>query len=203
MKLKGIKLVEAQVAPGTDDASAAVATIKAANVDFIIGGAIQAAIPTIIKELAAQGNDKDLITTYVNVSQNAAQAFMNEIAGKFDVYGSGWVSFEGADRMAALDEFAKALPECATNAFAMTGWIAAYFFVEGLRRLEGDKVITWENYIDAMESAPIKNPFGGQIDFANGLRAGTQKMNLSKVNPEKPTRWEVVDGLRSMTDLLK
>jgi hypothetical protein len=84
----------------------------------------------------------------------------------------------------------------------MTGWIAATFFVEGLRRLEGDKVITWENYLDAMESAPIQNPFGGQIDFGNGLRAGTQEMNLSKINPEAPNKWEVVDGLRSMDDLL-
>ena len=80
----------------------------------------------------------------------------------------------------------------------------ATFFVEGLKRLEGDKVITWENYLDAMESAPIQNPFGGLIDYSNGLRAGTQEMNLSKINPLSPTntKWEVVDGLRSMDDLL-
>lgn len=120
----GITLVEAQVAPGTDDASAAVTTIKDANVDFIIGGAIQATIPTIIKELAAQGNDKDVITTYVNVAPVIAEAVMAETEGKFDVYGNGWVSFEG-DRMNALNEFAAAAPDYAANAYAMTGWIAA------------------------------------------------------------------------------
>lgn len=194
-------MVEAQVAPGTDDASAAVTTIKDANVDFIIGGAIQATIPTIIKELAAQGNDKDVITTYVNVAPVIAEAVMAETEGKFDVYGNGWVSFEG-DRMNALNEFAAAAPDYAANAYAMTGWIAASFFVEGLRRLEGDEIITWENYLDAMESAPITNPFGGVIDFGNGKRAGTQEMNLSKINSTAPTKWEVVDGLRSMDDLL-
>lgn len=196
-----VELVEAQVAPGTDDASAAVTTIKEANVDFIIGGAIQATIPTIIKELAAQSVNKDVITTYVNVAPLVAQSFMADIEGKFDVYGNGWVSFEG-DRMAELQKFAAELPDYANNAYAMTGWIAAHFFVEGLRRLEGEEVITWEEFINAMEKAPIQNPFGGSIDFGNGLRAGTQEMNLSKVNPTEPTFWEVVDGLRSMDDLL-
>lgn len=197
----GIEFVEAQVAPGTDDASSAVTLIKEADVDFIIGGAIQATIPTIIKELAAQSVNVDVITTYVNVAPVIAESVMADIDGKFDVYGNGWVSFEG-DRANTLAEYAAALPEYADNAYAMTGWIAAHFFVEGLRRLEGEEVITWTDFMDAMESAPIQNPFGGSIDFGNGLRAGTQEMNLSKVNPDEPTRWEVVDGLRSMDDLL-
>ncbi len=197
----GVELVEAQVAPGTDDASSAVTLIKEANVDFIIGGAIQATIPTIIKELAAQSVNVDVITTYVNVAPNIAESFMADIAGKFDVYGNGWVSFEG-ERADTLAEYAAALPEYANNAFAMTGWIAAHFFTEGLRRLESGEVVTWEKFMDAMEEAPIQNPFGGVIDYGNGVRAGTQEMNLSKVNPDEVTRWEVVDGLRSMDDLL-
>lgn len=197
----GLTLVEAQVTAGATDVSAAVTTIKEANVDFIIGAAIQATIGTIVKELAAQGVDKDVITTYVNVAPTIAAQFENEIAGKFDVYGNGWVSFEG-DRMAELQKFAAAAPDYAANAYAMTGWIAAHFFVEGLRRLEADAVITWEKYMDAMESAPINNPFGGQIDFGNGLRAGTQEMNLSKVDPTAATKWTVVDGLKSISALL-
>ncbi|MDO9592570.1 MAG: ABC transporter substrate-binding protein, partial [Erysipelotrichaceae bacterium] len=197
----GLTLVEAQVTAGATDVSAAVTTIKEANVDFIIGAAIQATIGTIIKELAAQGVDKDVITTYVNVAPVIAGQFENEIAGKFDVYGNGWVSFEG-DRMAELQKFAAAAPDYASNAFAMTGWIAAHFFTEGLRRLAADEVITWEKYMDAMESAPIQNPFGGEIDFGNGLRAGTQEMNLSKVDPTAPTKWAVVDGLKSIDSLL-
>lgn len=196
-----IELVEAQVAPGAVDTSSAVTLIKEANVDFIIGAANQGTIMTIVKELAAQSVNKDVITTYVNVAPVIAEGVMNEIAGKFDLYGNGWVSFEG-ERAKALEEYAKALPEYADNAYAMTGWIAASFFVEGLKRLEEGEVVTWEKYIDAMESAPIKNPFGGEIDFGNGLRAGTQEMNLSKVDPTTPTKWVVVDGLKSIKSLL-
>ena len=83
----------------------------------------------------------------------------------------------------------------------MTGWIAAHFFVEGLNRVDG--VITWDNYMDALESAPIANPFGGIIDYTNGLRAGTQEMNLSKIDPEnKDGAWLPVKDLASIDTLL-
>ncbi|MDR7857443.1 ABC transporter substrate-binding protein [Tissierella sp.] len=196
----GIELVAEQVTAGATDVSSAVTTIKNANVDFIIGAAIQATIPTIIKELAAQGVNKDVITTYVNVAPVIAASVVNEIAGKFDVYGNGWVSFEG-DRMNALEEFAKHTPEYADNAYAMTGWIAASFFTEGLKRVEG--TITWDKYMDALESAPINNPFGGSIDFGNGLRAGTQEMNLSKiVHTNLDGLWEVTKPLQSIDGIL-
>lgn len=195
-----VELVAEQVVAGATDVSSAVTTIKNANVDFIIGAAIQATIPTIIKELAAQGVNKDVITTYVNVSPVIAQAVVNEIAGKFDVYGNGWVSFEG-ERANALAKFAEFTPEFADNVYAMTGWIAAHFFVEGLKRVEG--TITWEKYMDALESAPVANPFGGEINFGNGKRAGTQEMNLSKVSHTVlEGAWEPVKPLQSIESIL-
>ncbi|MGM9973194.1 MAG: ABC transporter substrate-binding protein [Clostridiaceae bacterium] len=196
----GVELVAEQVTAGATDVSSAVTTIKNANVDFIILGSIQATFPTIVKELAAQGVDKDVITTYVNVSPVNAQAVVNEIKGKFDVYGNGWVSFEG-ERAQALAQFMEYCPDYADNVYAMTGWIAAHFFVEGLKRVEG--TITWDKYIEAMESAPIKNPFGGEINYADGLRAGTQEMNLSKINHDNVNgEWIAVDGLKSMDSIL-
>lgn len=196
----GIELVAEQVTAGATDVSSAVTTIKNADVDFIIGAAIQATIPTIIKELAAQGVNKDVITTYVNVAPVIAASVVNEISGKFDVYGNGWVSFEG-ERANALAEFAEHTPEYADNAYAMTGWIAAAFFTEGLKRVEG--TITWDKYMDALESAPINNPFGGSIDFGNGLRAGTQEMNLSKVvHGNLDGLWEVTKPLQSIESIL-
>lgn len=196
----GIELVEQQVAAGATDVSSAVTAIKEANVDFIVGAAIQATFPTVVKELAAQGVDKDVITTYVNVSPVIAQGVVNEIAGKFDVYGSGWVSFEG-DRAKALEEFAKYTVGYETNVYAMTGWIAAHFFVEGLKRVDG--VITWDTYMDALESAPIQNPFGGEINFGGGLRAGTQEMNLSKINPDnKDGEWVPVKELQTIESII-
>lgn len=196
----GVELVIQQVAAGATDVSSAVTTIKDAEVDFIIGAAIQATIPTIIKELAAQNVNKDVVTTYVNVSPVIAEGVVNEINGKFDVYGNGWVSFEG-ERANALAEFAEYTIGYETNVYAMTGWIAAHFFVEGLKRVDG--VITWDTYMDALESAPINNPFGGQIDYGNGLRAGTQEMNLSKINHENVAgEWIEVKPLQSIDSIL-
>lgn len=121
--------------------------------------------------------------------------------GKFDVYGDGWVSYEG-DRADALAEYQSWISaDYANNAYAQTGWIAAYFFCEGLRRCEGQE-LTWASYMAAMESAPIQNPFGGEINYADGLRAGTQEMNLSKINKDTATGWEVVFGLESIDSIL-
>lgn len=196
----GVEVVTQQVAAGATDVSAAVTAIKNANVDFVVVAAIQATFPTIVKELAAQGVNKDVITTYVNVSPVIAKTVVNEIKGKFEVYGNGWVSFEG-DRAKALAEFQKWAPEYKDNVYAMTGWIAGYFFTEGLKRVQG--TITWQKYMDALESAPINNPFGGTIDYSGGKRAGTQEMNLSKVNQTNLNgAWDPVKPLQSMSSIL-
>ena len=155
--------------------------------------------------MAAQGMTAPAITTYVNVSPAISEQVATDIAGKFDVYGNGWVSYEEerADNLALYQEWIA--DEYAMNAYAQTGWIAASFFCEGLQRLADEgKEVTWTNYMAALEEAPLQNPFGGTIDYANGLRAGTQVMNLSKVNGESEdgNGWELVDGLKSMDKLL-
>ncbi len=194
-----IEIVAEQVTAGATDVSSAVTQIKNANVDFIVGAAIQATIPTIVKELAAQNVNKDVITTYVNVSPVISEAVVNEINGKFEVYGLGWVDL--VENQDSLAKFAQWAPDFATNVYAMTGWIAGHFFIEGLKRVDG--VVTWDKYMDAMESAPIKNPFGGEINYKDGLRAGTQEMNLSKVAMvEGAAGWAPVDGLQSVESLL-
>lgn len=195
-----VELIAEQVTAGSTDVSSAVTTIKNANVDFIIAASIQGTFPTIIKELAAQGVNKEVITTYVNVSPVIAKTVVNEIKGKFNVYGNGWVAFDG-DRAKALAEFQKFTPQYKDNVYAMTGWIAAHFFVEGLKRVEG--TITWTKYMDALEKSPIKNPFGGEINFGGGLRAGTQEMNLSKISHTNlDGAWDAVKPLQSINSIL-
>ncbi|MBQ6733769.1 MAG: ABC transporter substrate-binding protein [Lachnospiraceae bacterium] len=199
----GIPYVEEQVAAGAADVSAAVTSMKNAEVDFVVVAAIQATMPTIVKEMAAQGMNVPAITTYVNVSPAISEQVATDIKGKFDVYGNGWVSYEEerADNLALYQQWVDA--EYAMNAYAQTGWIAASFFCEGVQRLvDQGKDITWTNYMQALEEAPIQNPFGGMIDYANGNRAGTQVMNLSKINGDEATGWELVDGLRTMDELL-
>ena len=196
----GIPYVAEQVTAGSADVSAAVTAIKNSGADFIICAAIQATMPTIVKELAAQGNTAPVITTYVNVSSAIPPLVGADIDGKFDVYGNGWVAYDDADALALYQEWVD--EEYAMNAYAQTGWIAAHFFCEGLRRIEGQD-ITWENYMNALETGgPIQNPFGGKIDYANGGRVGTQEMNLAKINLDVEGGWELVDGLQSMSTLL-
>ena len=202
-KLDGVELVAEQVTAGSADVSAAITSIKNADVDYIIVASIQGTMPTIVKELAAQSVNKDCITTYVNVSSAMSEAVVNDIQGKFDVYGLGWVAYDDAASLALYQEWAP--EEYAMNAYAQTGWIAGHFFCEGLRRIEGQD-ITWENYMQALENGgPVKNPFGGMIDYSNGQRLGTQEMNLSKVVPASdawPAGWELVAPLASINSLL-
>lgn len=198
----GIEYQAEQVTAGSSDVSAAVTAIKNSGADFIVCASIQATMPTIVKELAAQGNTASVITTYVNVSDAIPPLVASDIKGKFDVYGNGWVDYYDEDNLALYTEWVgKIDPAYGMNAYAQTGWIAAHFFCEGLRRIEGQD-ITWENYMKALESAPIQNPFGGLIDYTNGNRAGTQVMNLSKITTEGEGGWELVDELRSMDELV-
>ncbi len=192
-----------QVTAGAADVSAAVTSIKNSGADFIICAAIQATMPTIVKELAAQGMTVPVITTYVNVSSAISGLVAADIKGKFDVYGNGWVAYDDQAALALYQEWVSKIDaNYKMNAYAQTGWIAAHFFCEGLRRIEGQD-ITWENYMHALENGgPIQNPFGGKIDYAGGVRAGTQEMNLSKINASTDSGWELIYGLDSMDHLL-
>lgn len=196
-----LSVVDQQVPPGAENVSAAVTKLKDEDVDVVIIAAIQGTFPQIAKELAKQGMDKPAITTYVNVDQRMTDAVKADVAGKFDIYGNAWVDM----KKPAIKDYQKWIKETSdedlsSNAYAMTGWIAAHFFVEGLKRVEGE--LTWESYMDALESAPIQNPFGGSIDYSNGKRLGTQEMSLSKMNPNTDSGWEGFIGFKGIKEIL-
>ena len=201
----GIELVAEQVAVGAADVSAAVTQVLSQGVDFVIVGAIQATMPTIVKELAAQGNTAPGITTYVNAAVTIADQIAGDIEGKFDMYVSSWKIRDTAHQD-DVDLFMKWVdPAHTDNADAESGWIAAHVFCEGLRRLaENKQDVTWENYMKALESAPIEIPFGGSIDFANGARTGVASMQLSKCNLNDPsgTGWELVYPFATMEEII-
>ena len=199
----GTPLVSEQVAVGAADVSAAVTSVLSQGVDFVIVGAIQATMPTIVKELAAQGNTAPGITTYVNAAITISEQIDAEIEGKFDMYVSSW-KIRDAEHQSDVDLFMKWVdPEHTDNADAESGWIAAHVFCEGLRRLEG-KDVTWEAYMKALESAPINIPFGGTISFADGARTGVSSMQLSKCNVDDPsgTGWELVYPFATMDEII-
>lgn len=196
----GVELVAEQVPAGATDVSAAVTSIVNSDVDFVIGASIQNTLPTIVKALVAQGSTADLITSYVNVDASISQQIWGDIEGQFDVYGNGWVdlsSEEAQESLSLMNEWIN--EDYQNNVFAMTGWIAAHFFAEGMDRL-GEDTPTWEAYIDVMEESPINNPFGGEIDFSDGQRVGTQEMNLSRI--EGDTEWVEVEPLKGIDEIL-
>ncbi len=200
-KIGNLEVIEQQVAPGAENVSAAVTKLKDENVDFVIIAAIQGTFPQIAKELGKQGMDKPALTTYVNVDQRMTEAVEADVAGKFDIYGNAWVDMTKPE----IENYRQWIKETSnedlsSNAYAMTGWIAAYFFVEGLERVEGE--LTWESYMDAIESSPVQNPFGGAIDFSNGKRLGTQQMSLSKMNPDTDSGWEGYIDFKGINDIL-
>ncbi|PAT01670.1 hypothetical protein CI105_05345 [Candidatus Izimaplasma bacterium ZiA1] len=183
--LEGVTLVKKQVAPDAVDMSAAAIDILDADVDFVIIAANQTPAEVAIKALSAAGSTTDAIVSYVNAAPQFVENISAELAN-FDVYASAWLDIYEADGVtlsAGYLEFATQIsltePLYAANPYAMAGWIAAAFFVQGLERV-GEDVLNWDNYIDAMEESPVQNPLGGTVDYADGRRAGTQSMSLLK-----------------------
>ena len=212
---QGVTIVKQEVEYAATDLSAAALAIVEADVDFIIVAANQASAATAIKALEVAGNDKDCITSYVNASP-AFGALIAEVNDSFDVYAGAWVDFFEADGVTPsaaynlyVAEMTEFNPDYVASVYAMTGWIAASFFVEGLERV-GEDTLTWDSFIDAMESAPIQNPFGGFLDYSNGSRVGTQSMALTMLTvipatdtTDEAYSWVVTQPIESIEDILK
>jgi len=185
----GIELVTQQVAPDANDMSSAATALVSADVDAIIVAANQVPAEVAIKALYSASSEAPIFTSYVNAAESFIANLADEItSGQFPIYSNAWVNIFNADGSfnAGYLLFAEQNPDYAANSFAMAGWIAAHFFVEGLRRV-GDDELTWDTYLEAMESAPVENPMGGIVDFADGRRAGTQSMALLQATVDGET----------------
>ena len=53
-----------------------------------------------------------------------------------------------------------------------------------------------------MEQSPIKNPFGGYIDYSNGQRLGTQEMNLGRMDDTIDGGWIEIQPIQDMQSIL-
>jgi len=162
--------------------SSAALSITSEDVDAVIVAANQVPAQVAIKALFAAGNEANVYTSYVNAAASFIENLEAEIdAGEFKVYASAWVNIfdsEGTGFNEGYTLFSETIDaEYASNAYAMAGWIAAHFFVEGLKRV-GEDELTWDAYINAMEEDPVENPMGGVVDYADGARVGTQSMAL-------------------------
>lgn len=202
----GIELVVETLQVGATDATAQVAKIK--DCDLVIGAMIQNTLPTLIKEMEKQDVMIPMITSYVNVSLPITQAnaehvqklMHTEDAG---IYALGWVEIDvTASEYTTFVEYMEAVGGAdQINSYSMTGWIAASAFCQGLERIPADADVTWEAFIDAMESAPVINPFGGEIDFSDGQRKGTTSMNLSRMDDQSPVGWTTILPIRTIDEI--
>lgn len=83
------------------------------------------------------------------------------------------------------------------NSYAMAGYVSANVFCQGLTRMSGN-ALTWEAFIDAMESAPINVPMGTNVNYANGQRVGIDALAVNAYTLANLGAGEVY---RQITDL--
>jgi len=187
----GIEIVEMQVNPG-DAVSVvpAVLTMRDADVDAIVVATIQTTFPLIVNELAAQGVDVPVFTSYVSADAATIAALSSSYlsaGATFPIYATAWLDIfeaDGSFTQETIDFMVGVGEYLAANAFAMAGWAAASVFVEGLRAMGDVEFITWEGFTEAMENNLISIPMGGMMDFSNGVRTGTTSMTLNRADVE-------------------
>jgi branched-chain amino acid transport system substrate-binding protein len=187
---KSSTLVKQQVLAG-GDYSAAILALKEANVDVVIVAAIQNTFLGVLNAMDAGALAVPVISSYVN----AAAAYVNPtvVNASRRVFANAWVdifSETGATQFAdflavvnastTLTEAQKTLAlNPALVSFTVAGYIAAKVFLEGIIRVEeSGKVLSWANYIAALEEEAIDFPMGGPIDFTGGKRWGVDALAL-------------------------
>lgn len=174
-------------AVGEGTYTAAVQKLKDAGVATVILAMNQVPFKESLVAMDDAQLEVPVFTSYVNADVTAVDH--TKYSENRPIYTNAWVdvfSEKGQEDAAAYAaciaqaDLADDVKEAYyTNAFATAGYIAAVVFVEGLVRVEenGD-VLTWENYIKAMEQGPITIPMGGTVDFSGGHRWGIDSMSL-------------------------
>jgi branched-chain amino acid transport system substrate-binding protein len=187
----GIEAVKIFLGNDLSERESAIELLKRKNVDMVIIASAQNDFTDIVKLLLKKDVRKPVITSYLNISTAAAREVASEIDGKFDLYANGWLLYTTEESAENLQEASKWLGDYAINQYAHCGWIAAHFLCEGLKRLEGKK-LTWNSFRQAMESEPIKNPFGGYVDYSKGMRKGFSDFYLHKMDCSSVFGWKLI-----------
>jgi branched-chain amino acid transport system substrate-binding protein len=173
----------------------AIIDLQTEGVQAVIIAANQAPYKVAVGTMNTQGLHVPTFTSYVSANANAVEATTDY---EFDLYANAWIDivdpeglygfsqaywdFAATMTAAGYDGNTEGKANFTADAYAMAGYIAASIFVEGLKRV-GEDELTWESYIQAMESAPITVPMGGFVDFAGGKRWGIASMALLKLTP--------------------
>ena len=86
------------------------------------------------------------------------------------------------------------------NSYAMAGYVSANVFCQGLTRMSG-KTLTWDAYIDAMETAPVNVPMGTSVSYENGQRVGIDALAVNKYTLANLGVGEVYRGITDLKTL--
>jgi branched-chain amino acid transport system substrate-binding protein len=187
-------IVEAEVDVSASNVAAAVALLKNANIGAVIVACGFATTPDVIDALIDAGIRVDVYCGYncLNVAAVYIQNCKYTSASGFNIYSNGFLDITGhaedySDFLAAIDS-----SEHATNVFAVAGYGYAKAFLAGIERMEAAGAdINEENYVYAMESAPVYVPFYGYLDYSGGKRAGPEKFALMKYDATTQSLLEV------------
>jgi ABC-type branched-subunit amino acid transport system substrate-binding protein len=193
----------------TSALDAAVLDLQTAGVGAIIVASNQSAFKAAVGSINSAGISVPVFTSYVNADATSVDSTVDY---NFPMYANAWLDitdpesdngFTDAFNTFAADMVAADEAAYAGNAYAMAGYIAAAIFVEGLQRV-GDDLLTWETYIDAMESAPIDVPMGGTVDFTEGKRWGIASMALLQLDNSGDTvawtKFRDIETLQTIQD---
>jgi ABC-type branched-subunit amino acid transport system substrate-binding protein len=194
----------------TDDGmsiKAGILDLQTEGVQAVIIASNQAPFKAAVGALDSAGLTVPVFTSYVNADATSVDPTIDY---GFPMFANAWLDIvdpEGTNGLSdaywtfATDMTAAGYGDYAANAFAMAGYIAASIFVEGLNRVD-DGLLTWETYIDAMESAEINVPMGGVVDFTEGKRWGIASMALLQLdNSGDLPAWAKVRNIETIQDI--
>lgn len=197
-----IQPVVQEVDASATDYTSAVSFLMAAGCDVVIAAMNQAPLAVAIASMAGVEYNVPVITSYVNASATTLGDLVTKgfITENRKVYSTAWLDTSTDAGMNDYLAFAEAMVawEAANgidstdatktyvlNSYAMAGYVAGKTFIHGLDQLATEgKELTWENYIAAMESAPLHVPMGGEIDYAGGDRLGITALALNTISLE-------------------
>lgn len=86
------------------------------------------------------------------------------------------------------------------NSYGMAGYVSANVFCQGLSRMSG-KALTWDAFIEAMESAPINVPMGTSVSYVDGQRIGIDALAVNLYTQANLGAGEVYRGITDLATL--
>ena len=179
--------------------SAAVNVLKNNGCDVVTIASNQDPMPKVMTAMRDANYNAKVITSYVSASAVTLGELVanGSVTADRPIYATSWLDLTTEQGLAEYNAFAEVMlaweaengiaaeDTYSLNSYAMAGYVAAKTFIHGLDQIEAQGLdLTWENYVTAMESAPLHIPMGGDIDFAGGDRLGVTALALNTISLE-------------------